>query len=183
MDFPAYTANEPIGRGQGAFGPVSAGLKFAALHTCNLSEGRATLLTAEVEGQYWADPRPSMLPGEGNAVTTQVMWAQLWYPWFTQGEAGYTQRIGSGITGGWFVNTSLGSAIGAAYAVQLEVEADNQSSRPVVSTRMLRPVAFRSSRYAPTALTPDFLIRSNPADTWLSAIPISQARLSNGFIR
>ena len=126
MDFPAYTANEPIGRGQGAFGPVSAGLKFAALHTCNLSEGRATLLTAEVEGQYWADPRPSMLPGEGNAVTTQVMWAQLWYPWFTQGEAGYTQRIGSGITGGWFVNTSLGSAIGAAYAVQLEVEADNQ---------------------------------------------------------
>uniref|UniRef100_E6PMV0 Uncharacterized protein n=1 Tax=mine drainage metagenome TaxID=410659 RepID=E6PMV0_9ZZZZ len=152
LDLPAYTANEPLGQGQGAFGPVAAGLKFAALHTCNLSEGRASLLTVEVEGQYWAHPRPSVLPGEGNAVTAQVMWAQLWYPWFTQGEAGYTRGIGSqgnagppqisltptgggsasrpwgrsGVTSGWFVNTSLGHALGTAYAVQLEVEVDNQ---------------------------------------------------------
>ncbi|MHB1691332.1 MAG: hypothetical protein ACYCSR_11860 [Thiomonas sp.] len=152
LDLPAYTANEPLEQGQGAFGPVAAGLKFAALHTCNLSEGRASLLTVEVEGQYWAHPRPSVLPGEGNAVTAQVMWAQLWYPWFTQGEAGYTRRIGSqgnagppqisltptgggsasrpwgrsGVISGWFVNTSLGHALGTAYAVQLEVEVDNQ---------------------------------------------------------
>ncbi|CUA96927.1 hypothetical protein Ga0061069_10527 [Thiomonas bhubaneswarensis] len=126
LDLPAYTANAPFGRGNGAFGPVAAGLKFAALHTCDLSEGRASLLTAEVEGQYWADPRPSVLPGQGNAVTAQVMWAQLWYPWFTQGEAGYTQRIGTGIASGWFLNTSLGHAIGTAYAAQVEVEVDNQ---------------------------------------------------------
>ena len=128
LDLPAYTANEPLGRGQSAFGPLAAGLKFAALHTCDLGEGRATLLTAEVEGQYWARPRTAVLPGQGNAVTTQVMWAQLWYPWFTQGEAGYTQRVGSGVSSGWFVNTSLGHALGAAYAAQLEVEVDNQAT-------------------------------------------------------
>ncbi|CDW92560.1 MULTISPECIES: hypothetical protein [unclassified Thiomonas] len=126
LDLPAYTANTPLGSGQSAFGPVAAGLKLAALHTCDLTEGRASLLTAEVEGQYWANPRPSVLPGQGNAVTAQVMWAQLWYPWFTQGEAGYTQRIGTGITSGWFVNTSVGHAIGATYAAQLEVEVDDQ---------------------------------------------------------
>ncbi len=126
LDLPAYTANESLGPGQGAFGPAAAGLKFAAVHTCNFSEGRASLLTVEVEGQYWANPRPSVLPGEGNTVTTQVMWAQLWYPWFTQGEAGYTQGVGAGAGSGWFVNTSLGHALGAAYAVQLEVELDNQ---------------------------------------------------------
>lgn len=126
LDLPGYTANEPLGRGQSAFGPVAAGLKLAALHTCDFSHGRAALLTAEVEGQYWANPRPAVLSGQGNALTAQIMWAQLWYPWFAQGEAGYTQRVGSGITSGWFVNTSLGHAIGTAYAVQLEVEMDNQ---------------------------------------------------------
>ncbi|WP_161634751.1 hypothetical protein [Acidithiobacillus thiooxidans] len=125
LDLPAYTANLPLGSG-GVFGPVAAGLKFAALHTCDFSNGRSSLLTAEVEGQYWIDPRPSALPGQGNSVTAQVMWAQLWYPWFTQGEAGYTQRIGTGITSGWFLNTSVGHAIGVAYAAQLEVEVDNQ---------------------------------------------------------
>lgn len=128
LDLPAYTANEPLGRGRSAFGPIAAGLKFAALHTCDLSEGRASLLTAEVEGQYWARPRQSVLPDQGNAVTAQVMWAQLWYPWFSQGEAGYTQRLGSGVTSGWFVNTSLGRAIRTVYAVQVEVEVDNQST-------------------------------------------------------
>lgn len=126
LDLPAYTANTPVGSAPSAFGPAAAGLKLAALHECNMSQGKATLLTFEVEGQYWADPRPSVLPGQGNAVSAQVMWAQLWYPWFTQGEAGYTQRVGAGITSGWFVNTSLGRSINTAYAAQLEVEMDNQ---------------------------------------------------------
>ena len=65
LDLPAYTPNEPLGQGQGDFGPMAAGLKFAALHTCNLSEGRASLLTVKLEGQYWANTRPSVLPGGG----------------------------------------------------------------------------------------------------------------------
>ncbi|WP_123106160.1 hypothetical protein [Acidithiobacillus sulfuriphilus] len=126
LDLPTFTAVEPLGSGPSAFGPVAAGIKVAALHSCDMSNGRATLLTGEVEGQYWANPRPAVLPGQGNSVTAQVMWAQLWYPWFTEGEAGYTQRVGSGVTSGWFVNTSLGRALNIAFAVQLEVEADNQ---------------------------------------------------------
>ncbi len=126
LDLPAYTAQEPVGRAPSAFGPLAAGLKVAAAHVCDMSRGRATLLTGEVEGQYWADPRPQVLPGEGNSVTAQALWAQLWYPWFTQGEAGYTQRVGTGVTSGWFVNTSVGRALGTAYAVQLEIALDNQ---------------------------------------------------------
>jgi hypothetical protein len=126
LDLPTYTANTPIGSAPATFGPAAAGLKLATLHTCNMGRGMATLLTFEIEGQYWADPRRSVLPGQGNAVSAQVMWAQLWYPWFTQGEAGYTQRIGLGISSGWFVNTSLGRSISTAYAAQLEVEVDNQ---------------------------------------------------------
>lgn len=126
LDLPGYTANQPLGRGQSAFGPLAAGLKLALAHTCDFGRGRASLLTAEVEGQYWARPRPAVLPGQGNALTAQILWAQLWYPWFTQGEAGYTQRVGNGISSGWFVNTSVGRSFGGPFALQLEVEADNQ---------------------------------------------------------
>ena len=126
LDLPAYTAQEPLGRGPSAFGPLAAGIKLAGLHLCDMAHGRATLLTGEVEAQYWGDRRPQVLPGEGNSVTAQALWAQLWYPWFTQGEAGYTQRVGPGVTSGWFINTSFGRALGTAYAIQLEVELDNQ---------------------------------------------------------
>ena len=126
LDLPAYTDNEPLGHGSSALGPLAAGLKFSAVHTCDMGQGKATLLTVEVEGQYWAERRPDVLPGEGNAITVQAMWAQLWYPWFTQGEAGYVQRVGSGVASGWFVNTSLGKAINSVYAAQLEVEVDRQ---------------------------------------------------------
>ncbi|MHB1229699.1 MAG: hypothetical protein ACYCY3_05210 [Halothiobacillus sp.] len=122
LDLPQFSANFPLGRNQSALGPAAAGIKFAALHDCNPGKGEATLVTFEVEGQY----SPRKLSGAGNAISTQVMWAQLWYPWFTQGEAGYTQQVGDGITNGWFVNTSLGRAIHGIYAVQLEVEGDNQ---------------------------------------------------------
>ncbi|MDE2253508.1 MAG: hypothetical protein KGL42_04475 [Betaproteobacteria bacterium] len=129
LDLPPYTANDPLGGGSGALGPMAAGLKFAVVHTCNMGQGKAALLTVEVEGQYWADPRPDVLPGEGNAVAAQAMWAQLWYPWFMQGEAGYVQRVGSGVASGWFVNTSLGKAMGTVYAAQMEVELDRQLIR------------------------------------------------------
>ncbi|WP_156030217.1 hypothetical protein [Thiomonas sp. FB-Cd] len=129
LDLPAYTANDPLGDGSSALGPMAAGLKLAVVHTCNMGQGTAALLTVEVEGQYWADQRPDVLPGEGNAVTAQAMWAQLWYPWFMQGEAGYVQRVGSGVASGWFVNTSLGKSISSAYAAQIEVEVDRQLIR------------------------------------------------------
>ena len=122
LDLPEFSANFPLGRGSSALGPAAFGLKFAALHECNPAKGEATLVTFEVEGQY----SPKKLSGEGNSVSPQVMWAQLWYPWFTQGEAGYTQQVGNGVTNGWFINTSLGRAIHGVYAVQLEVEGDNQ---------------------------------------------------------
>ncbi len=122
FDLPEFSANFPLGRSPSALGPTALGLKFAALHECNPERGEATLVTFEVEGQY----SPAKLSGEGNSVSPQVMWAQLWYPWFTQGEAGYTQQVGKGVTNGWFVNTSLGRAIHGVYAVQLEVEGDNQ---------------------------------------------------------
>lgn len=126
LDLPAYTAQEPLGRAASAFGPLAAGLKAVAIHTCDLSEGRATLLTGEIEGQYWTDARPSVLPGQGNSVTGQAMWAEFRNPWFSEGEIGYTQRIGSGITSGWFFNTSFGRALNSDWAVQLELEVDNQ---------------------------------------------------------
>lgn len=122
LDLPEFSANFPLGRGQSALGPTAAGLKFAVVHECNPTRGEATLVTVEIEGQY----SPRKLSGEGNSVSPQIMWAQLWYPWFTQGEAGYTQRVGNGVTNGWFFNTSLGRAIHGVYAVQLEVEGDNQ---------------------------------------------------------
>ena len=68
------------------------------------------MVTMEMEGQYGADPRPAVLPGQGNAVTIQTMRAALQSPWFNQGEAGYTGAIGPGITSGWFLNTALGLA-------------------------------------------------------------------------
>jgi hypothetical protein len=122
LDLPEFSANFPLGRSQSDLGPTAVGLKFAALHDCNPAKGEATLVTFEVEGQY----SPAKLSGDGNSVSPQVMWAQLWYPWFTQGEAGYTQQVGNGVTNGWFANTSLGRAIHGVYAVQLEGEADNQ---------------------------------------------------------
>lgn len=126
LDPPAYTAQAPLGRAPSAFGPVAAGLKAVAVDRCDVSEGRATVWTGEIEGQYWAHPRPSVLPGEGNSVTGQAMWVELWNPWFSEGEIGYTQRIGSGVVSGWFLNTSLGRALSSAWVAQLEVEVDNQ---------------------------------------------------------
>jgi hypothetical protein len=123
LDLPEFTANFPLGQSQSALGPMAAGLKFAALHECNPSKGEATLVTFEIEGRQYS---PAKLSGAGNSVSPQVMWAQLWYPWFTQGEAGYTQQVGQGVTNGWFVNTSFGRAVNGIYAVQLEVEGDNQ---------------------------------------------------------
>lgn len=128
LDLPSYTAQEPLGRAPGAFGPLAAGLKGVAIHICDLSAGRATLLTGEIEGQYWTDPRPSALPDQGNSVTVQAMWAQLWNPWFSEGELGYTQQAGSGITGGWFFNASFGGGWTPSWAVQLELEIDDQLS-------------------------------------------------------
>jgi hypothetical protein len=126
LDLPSYTSQEPLGRAPSAFGPLAAGIKGMGLHSCKPSEGRASILTGEIEGQYWADARPSVLPGQGNSVTAQGMWAELWNPWFNQGEAGYTRRIGSGITSGWFLNTSFGRALTSSWAGQLELEVDNQ---------------------------------------------------------
>ena len=126
LDLPSYTAREPLGRAPSALGPLGAGLKGVGIYTCDLSEGRATLLSGEIEGQYWADSRPSVLPGQGNSVTGQAIWAELWNPWFGEGEAGYTRRIGSGITSGWFFNTSVGRTSSSAWAAQLELEVDDQ---------------------------------------------------------
>lgn len=126
LDLPSYTAQEPLGRAPTAFGPLAAGLKGVGMDTCDLSDGRAMLLTGEIEGQYWADTRPSVLPGQGNSVTGQAMWAELWNPWFNEGEVGYSQRIRPGITSGWFFNTSFGRALNSAWAAQLELEVDNQ---------------------------------------------------------
>lgn len=126
FDLPAYTAQEPLGRAPSAFGPLAAGLKVAGLRRCGLGEGRLTLLTGEIEGQYWADPRRAVLPGQGNSVSGQAMWAELLRPWFDQGELGYTQRIGTGITSGWFFDTSFGRALTPAWAAQLELAIDDQ---------------------------------------------------------
>ena len=126
LDLPAYTAQEPLGRAPSAFGPLAAGLKAVGVHTCSLDEGRATLLTGEIEGQYWTHPRPSVLPGQGDSVTGQAMWAELWNPWFGEGEVGYTRRIGAGIVNGWFFNTSVGRSWSSACSAQLELEVDNQ---------------------------------------------------------
>ena len=127
LDLPAYTGQTPLGRGHSAFGPLAAGLKFGALHRCDMGHGRATLLSFEVEGQYWGDRNTTVLPGQGNAATLQAMWAQLWYPWFTTGEIGYTQRVGGGVASGAFVNASLGRALGSAHSMQLEIDLDNQA--------------------------------------------------------
>ena len=126
LDLPAYTAREPLGRAASAFGPLAAGLKAVAIQTCDLIAGRATVLTGEIEGQYWSDARPSVLPGQGNSMTGQAMWAEFWRPWFSEGQIGYTQRVGSGIISGWFVNTSFGRALNSAWAAQLELAVDNQ---------------------------------------------------------
>lgn len=126
LDLPAYTAQAPLGRAPSAFGPLAAGLKVAGLSRCDLGEGHLTLLTGEIEGQYWADPRRAVLPGEGNSVSGQAMWGELWSPWFDQGELGYTQRVGSGITSGWFFDTSFGRALNSVWAAQLELAIDNQ---------------------------------------------------------
>ena len=131
LDPPSYTAQEPLGRAPGAFGPSAAGLKGVAIHICSLSAGRATLLTGEVEGQYGTDPRPSALPDQVNSVTVQAMWAQLWNPWLSEGELGYTQRAGSGITGGWFFNTSFGRGWTPSWAAQLELAL----RRPVIAAQ------------------------------------------------
>ncbi|HUX82430.1 MAG TPA: hypothetical protein VMV35_06300 [Halothiobacillus sp.] len=122
LDLPSFSADFPLGRGPSALGPAAAGIKYAVLHDCKGDSGEATLVTLEVEGQY----APQKLAGEGNAITSQIMWAQLWYPWFTQGEAGYTQQVGHGVTNGWFFNTSLGRAIHGVYSFQIEIEGDNQ---------------------------------------------------------
>lgn len=127
LDLPAYSSGFPLGRAPGAFGPLAAGLKLGMVHTCDMSRGRATLLTFEVEGQYWANPRPQVLPGVGDSATAQLLWAQLGYPWFTEGELGYTQRIGPGAASGWFVNASVGRALAPSWSAQLEVELDNQA--------------------------------------------------------
>lgn len=126
LDLPSYTAGLPLGREQGAFGPLAAGIKVMGVQQCDMSDGHATLLTGEIEGQYWGNPRPDVLPDEGDSVTAQAMWAQLWYPWFTQGEVGFTQRVSGGVTSGWFVNASLGRALGGALSAQVEVALDNQ---------------------------------------------------------
>ena len=51
IDLPAYTGQEPLGRAPGAFGPLSAGLKGVGIRRCDPSQGRAVLLTGEIEGQ------------------------------------------------------------------------------------------------------------------------------------
>jgi hypothetical protein len=149
LDLPAYTAQEPLGRAPGAFGPLGAGLKGVGIHTCDLSEGRAALLTGEIEGQYWADRRQRVLSGEGNSLTGQAMWAELRNPWFSEGEVGYTQRIGSGIISGWFFNTSFGRSVNSAWAAQLELEIDNQlastEGRRRIEGSVMPQVSYRPS--------------------------------------
>jgi hypothetical protein len=150
LDLPAYTAQEPLGRAPSAFGPLAAGLKGVVLHDCDAAEGHAMLLTAEVEGQYWTARRPSVLPDEGNSVSGQLMWAALWNHWFEQGEAGYTRRVGSGITDGWFLNTSFGRPLSRRWTAQLELGIDDQLVLPARGRRgiegsLMPQVSFRSS--------------------------------------
>lgn len=128
LDLPGYTAQEPLRRGRDALGPLAAGLKAVGFDTCDPSHERTTLLTGEIEGQYWADPRHSVLPGEGNSVTGQVMWTELWNSWFSQGEVGYTRGVGPWIISGWFLNTSIGRPLNSVWAAQLEIEIDNQTT-------------------------------------------------------
>ena len=156
LDLPAYTAQEPLGRAPGAFGPLAAGLKVGVVQRCDVPDGRATLITGEIEGQYWADRRPSVLPGQGNAATAQGMWARLWYPWFNQGEAGYTQRIGAGVTSGWFLNTSVGRSLTSAWAAQVEIEVDNQlpltSGRRGIEGSLMPQIGYRPAPHWLVAL-------------------------------
>jgi hypothetical protein len=168
LDLPSYTAQEPLGRAPSAFGPLAVGIKGIGLHTCKLSEGRASILTGEIEGQYWADARPSVLPGQGNSVTAQGMWAELRNPWFNQGEVGYTRRVGAGITSGWFLNTSFGRAMTSSWAAQLELEVDNQltlaEGHPGVEGSVMPQISYR------------------PSSDWLLALG-EQASLQQGTAR
>ena len=157
LDLPAYTGQEPLARAPSAFGPLAAGLKGVVLHDCDAAERHAMLLTAEIEGQYRTARRSSVLPDEGNSVSAQVMWAALWNHWFEQGEAGYAQRIGSGITNGWFLNTSFGRPLSRHWTAQLELGIDNQLVLPARGQRgiegsLMPQVSFRSSSGWLTAL-------------------------------
>jgi hypothetical protein len=73
LDLPAFSAQEPVGRRPHAFGPMAVGLKGLGVQRCNPRGDRAMVLTGEIEGQYWADRRPSVLPGEGNSVTESLV--------------------------------------------------------------------------------------------------------------
>ncbi|MGC8504058.1 MAG: hypothetical protein ACP5MM_04600 [Acidithiobacillus sp.] len=166
IDPPAYVMNYPVGRGPAAFGPAGLGLKVPVPQRCNqLGRGRATIVTAEVEGQFWPAPQRNAIDGAGSSITAQVEWAQLWWPWFNQGELGYTQRVGTGVTSGGFVNTSLGRALDATTAIQVELELDDQlirgDEKRGLEGSVMPQVAYRPGPQWLLAIGEEFAVREN----------------------
>jgi len=175
IDLPAYVMNYPLGRGPAAFGPAGLGLKVPVLESCNrLGEGRATVVTTELEGQFWPTPHRNAIDGAGSSITAQVLWARLWWPWFNQGELGYTQRVGTGVTSGGFINTSFGRAISATTAMQVELEMDNQLTKSDgkrgLEGSILPQLAYRPGPQWLIAIGEEFAVRENDWHPELSTV-------------
>lgn len=140
LDFPVFLMNYPLGEGPSGFGPISLGLRVVPYQTGTEVSREAAILSFEVEGNLWPTPQAQNFPGEGNAITPELLWAFRYHRVYLQGITGNTIPTGIGAIADPFFEISIGRTFDQIVALQ--IEADANGSIPLSNGRVAPMLTF-----------------------------------------
>jgi hypothetical protein len=119
--FPQVTLDDPIGQGAAMLGPIGGGFRYVFARFRNRMADSAGVFSLEAQGFYWATPN-SQFPGEGSNYVLQGLAGMRFGHWTVQGNYGYNGAIDQAYQPNWFAFSSLGYALAAHWALQIEAD-------------------------------------------------------------
>ncbi len=125
VTFPQVLLQQPLGQGPAALGPLGAGLRYVFQRVKTEDGQVGGIFSLEAQGFYWATP-DNQFPGTGSGYTLQGLGALRVGRVYLQGNYGYNGAFDQMVTPSWFANSSLGYALGAHWALQVEADYTGQ---------------------------------------------------------
>ncbi len=121
LSFPQALLLDPLGQGSAALGPIGAGLRYCFAKFKNPNGNSAGVFSLEAQGFYWATPNSRFSGVGSDYVLTGLMGVRVGR-FYVQGNYGYEGAFDQNFQPDWFAFSSLGYALGAHWALQVEAD-------------------------------------------------------------
>jgi len=136
IDAPGLMATDPLGKGTVAPGPTNLGIKYAPWQWGDAGTDSAGVIDMELEGGWWAKPKPLSFPGVGSNITGQVLIGLRRSSRWFQGQYAITRRLGADARNGWSANSAIGQRFTDIWSIQMELDINHTSVNNSGATRL-----------------------------------------------